>query len=298
MWSADNHNVITQKLIQDNNVEHLQRLGQQDQMAKAILKSFLDGVRGSLIACANGEGSGSIPTDKSIELKRALDYYKNTLGFNISVGIGMSLKDANVALKVAKKRGGNCSLLFTPNLPKELEEKEESTLGLSKSESNPVHDRLLHHANMQKEKDQSEEQKDQLKQGIIDILKKVKNQAPQLAQLKVSNPDTYESLTQSLQVMIGMAQELMGDQVAKGDVIGDLPVGARKGQKILVENAKTGRKNWHSVKAGMVANPVDGTPLSIKELNTAKQKALQQAPTVPDPSVSAAPQDSQVEKVK
>lgn len=77
-----------------------------------------------------------------------------------------------------------------------------------------------------------DQEKEQLKAGIAQILQQVKAQAPVLEQMKEQAPDLYNSVTGIVQAMIAMAKELFADdpqaaqgQPPAGDGGGDEQVG-------------------------------------------------------------------------
>ncbi len=84
-----------------------------------------------------GSGDGFwlvAPAEKMGDLPALMRGYEGATGCTVSVGVGGKLSEAYMALKAAKKRGGDRAVLYTPEIAQEVAEKKEEAPLFGKSE--------------------------------------------------------------------------------------------------------------------------------------------------------------------
>jgi hypothetical protein len=242
-WCADDYDQTQGHFVENSEPEMLRRLGFRVQAAKEVTKSWLYDVNGSYIKDGDACGIVEIPADRTNQIKRFIDQYATALeGLTISTGIGMTINEAYKAMMVASKRGGDRIVMWTDDLDREMgEDSEEESSPLNDyrdglTDEDAKHqimtegvnlDGQNHAGSVEKAEGTVEEklhhyakhhhahqtlarspQRQQLRDGVLQILQRVAERAPQLEKLKDVAPELHESILHSLKALHMMAKEL------------------------------------------------------------------------------------------
>jgi hypothetical protein len=101
--------------------DELRRLSQAIDKGNEIWKAWALAAGGSAISLGGDEGRLEIPASKLEDLPKIRQEYMMAVGSSVSVGIGQKLSEAEKSLVVAKIRGGNQVVLYTPEVEQEME---------------------------------------------------------------------------------------------------------------------------------------------------------------------------------
>lgn len=92
------------------------------------MESWLLQSGGQMVQSGGCDGQAKLPAEHLDELLDVLRQYQEATGSSCSCGIGSEPHEAMVALKVARKRGGNPSVvLYTPEVAQELDQVDDKT---------------------------------------------------------------------------------------------------------------------------------------------------------------------------
>lgn len=213
--------------------------------AITALESWVLLSRGTMIQSGGHEGSFELPSEKLGELLGELEKFVEVTESPISCGVGTELAQSEIALKVAKKRGGNPSIvLYTPEISQELQEKKDeladildssldkSDIGnrrpgeatkIERGRMSPDHAQMSPPSPVtpgspievpedpQPNQPQGQDPgQDQLIQAVGQVLQDVKSQLPTIESMKQNNPQAYASILDLVQAVIALAQKIGG----------------------------------------------------------------------------------------
>lgn len=103
-------------------VDDLSQLNQRIHQSDGILKAWAQRCGGRAIAIEAGSGVLEVTADHLTELESLKDQYKQELGTSVSIGVGRELADAQKALQLASKSGGDRIELYTEDTDASLQE--------------------------------------------------------------------------------------------------------------------------------------------------------------------------------
>lgn len=135
-WAADKsmYTAIV-SAVRANDIERLRKLSQDRELSQAIWRSYVDRHIGEMISIGEDNGFALVPVDALNELNDIRIQFGSALGEHISasVGVGMELTEAKLALQLAQAKNGNQTILFTEEVPPELHKINERAKQLGKS---------------------------------------------------------------------------------------------------------------------------------------------------------------------
>lgn len=137
-WDGDKVGQDVTLATRADDVEGVRQISQNVDHATQIWRSWVEANGGSIVSLAGDAGVAEVSAEKLGDLPKIREQYSQTIDSPVSVGVGVKLSESAKALKVAQKRGGNCIVLFSPEIEKELEEKKEDKhdiLSLAKAAS-------------------------------------------------------------------------------------------------------------------------------------------------------------------
>lgn len=246
----------------EDDVEKIRKINQDINRGNEIWKSFAENCGGSVIEAGGDEVRLEIPASAIDQIPKFREQYATAVGATVSVGVGLKLSESAKALLVAKLRGKDRIIFWSPEFDKEIESakqnpepsqkkivseylgkgayrsepsKQQPKMSGEHSEAQSLYQMIdenrpppqpeMTHAEADAEKhfhklaqaqgkqdmdEQSNKAKnhDDLRNQVAQILQSVKQQAPILAQIKQTAPDTYGSIMRLVQGVIAMAREL------------------------------------------------------------------------------------------
>jgi hypothetical protein len=141
-WSVDQLEGITAAALMSGHVEELRRISSDIRRAGENIKAWAQAVGGSPILDLSVLGVVAVPTDRMTELPSVAQRYKDAAEAAISVGVGMSIDEAYVAMRHSQSAGGDKISLYDPKMeattPEEPEEVDPMQ-ALGKSELFTAH---------------------------------------------------------------------------------------------------------------------------------------------------------------
>lgn len=273
-WKPDRVDKRLQEYLRQGDEGRARQLSQTLSSVERLWKGFvIDQSRGELISLiGDGVSRACIPADALEGVEKIRAQASRFLQSPLSVGVGMSMVDADLALKVAVRRGGDQIQLwdretmipeleqadqqlqkadgpqaeetpsnkgnagggFTPRdesgekpVPPRAEGSEHSQGEVAQAAAQEFsgpeathgagggdpEQAFKGHADAQEDDDQREQDQAQGQDGVrakvVEILKQVKEAAPQLEQLKQASPDLYAVLMDMTQALILTARAMV-----------------------------------------------------------------------------------------
>jgi hypothetical protein len=191
----------------------------------------------------------SVPAERLDELLVVLTQAGETTGDSLACGVGADLREAAIALRVARNRGGDPAVvLFTPSVADEDRKNQEvshesifdekSKDGLTKADGQPSGGEATKIQQGQLSATAAEPSppsppspsdaappgqqgapaqggkpsNQQLLQAVGQVLADVKKQLPGLEEMKKQNPGAYQAVMAMTQAVVALAQQLGGGQ--------------------------------------------------------------------------------------
>ncbi len=281
----------------EGDADEVRKIAQQLEHTNEIWCDFSMNNGGVIIFLAGPEGRFSLPPDKLDELPTMVRRYADANEDTLSVGVGMDLQQSVKALLASKLLGGDRTTMYSDDVEVVLKEHKDGKLAKSELQMNPapaVVDRFHNMAQAYQQAQIAKEQEmtrqnevEQLKAQVVQVLQQLKASAPQLAELRTTSPETYQSIAMMAQAMLSLAQELTGvrmvqpqqqsqpqqSQTSSNVAIPTyaapkaphsvIPVGAIRNGKIKVKVGDV--TSWRSVRSGLGVD-TDGNPTSIRNL--------------------------------
>jgi hypothetical protein len=126
-WDGDHIGRQVGKLALQDDEEGLRRVSQSIEAGNRIWASWVTSSLGELISYGGDEGRAKVPADQLEHLQSVRRRYEAAVGSPVSVGVGTRLSEADRALMVAKLRGGDQVVLYTPEIEAEFEHQQQRT---------------------------------------------------------------------------------------------------------------------------------------------------------------------------
>lgn len=119
-WAVDSIADGANRASLADDVEGMRRAQQGIDRGNAVWSSWVALGGGSVINVSGPKGRAEISAEKLGELSKVRDQFASAVGTTASVGVGHKLSEADKALQLAQKRGGDRILLYTQELEQEL----------------------------------------------------------------------------------------------------------------------------------------------------------------------------------
>jgi hypothetical protein len=119
-WDGDHIGRMVGRARQADEIAEVRRIGQAIDSGNRVMEAWVNNNGGSMIETGGDEGSAEILPAKLPELPAVRDQYASAVGSTVSIGVGTKLSEADRALLVAKFRGGNRIILYSPELEPEI----------------------------------------------------------------------------------------------------------------------------------------------------------------------------------
>ena len=138
-WDVLWHHDDPKFAVLSDDSEKLSRQAQGIDAGKRIWDSWLLQSMGEVIAYDGASGRAKVPSSHVGELADVQERYSQALGNpDVGIGCGMKLSEADEALRVALKRGGDCIVFWTEEVREELSDnKPEDKPLLTKADPPP-----------------------------------------------------------------------------------------------------------------------------------------------------------------
>jgi hypothetical protein len=104
----------------EDRVDDLSKLSQRVHSGDELFKLWAEAKGGRAIAIGKGDGRIEIGADHLEELEQLKDQYDECVGSTCSVGVGVKLSEAEKALTVAQRKGGDRIELYTDETEQDL----------------------------------------------------------------------------------------------------------------------------------------------------------------------------------
>lgn len=223
--------------------DKIRKISQQIDAGNEIFRSWCERTQGEVINIGGDEGRIAIDPKHLSELPGLCETYESASGATVSIGVGMKLSDSAKALLVAKLRGKNRIVMYTPDLEpeikaaveahekqsvgsKEVEEylkfekaeeqaqpapqagdHEEPIQAVAPKDEKSFEDHFHDHAQAQATGTRHESA---IKHGIMTALQTVKQFMPQIEELKQQRPEVYQTIQLISQELIAVAHDIFG----------------------------------------------------------------------------------------
>lgn len=137
-WSVDHMEGLTAAALMSDNVEELRRISGDLRRASENIKAWGIASGGSPVLDLNLIGVMAVPPDKMTELPSIAQRFRDLTEGTISIGVGMSLSEAYVAMKHSQGGGGDKISLYDPSMEEQTQQTPADPLAsLGKAESPP-----------------------------------------------------------------------------------------------------------------------------------------------------------------
>lgn len=293
-FEADELDQKLELAAMSDKADEIRRISQAIERGNEIWRSWCITVGGDSISLNGGVGRVCVGADHLEDLESIKERFASALDSLVSIGVGLKLYEADRALEVAKLRGGDKVVFYTPELEEEIKEAEEPEEPIFADKLDKAEHPLAgqfqqiieeqeaaEHAKQQAA--QESEQTSQMKAQVVQILQAVRQNSKELETLKEDAPHLYESIQNLVQALILMGRGLKDPQsLNKSELAAPkikhfvmhypigflLPPGTgnKRGGRIKVAHAN-GKTSWVSVRSGMVQNSGDGSPASSRNPN-------------------------------
>lgn len=255
VWEADTQQAA-QIAAMTEKPEEIRRIARNVEAGNRIWESWLLRIGGELVAYVGNEGQAKVPADRLDEIGDIRRQYQDAIGDDgrVSVGVGVKLDEAMIALQAARKRGGERPVLYTDEVAREVQNDEEEqdllepvakadfstqfnastpsageATKISQGQLSPTAAMPSAMAGSPSGSPQQQmlpapggmapaqpgQDLTRLKQGVVTVLKQAQQLTPMLEQIKGQNPDLYNVINGSVQAMIEMARALFGNSMQK-----------------------------------------------------------------------------------
>lgn len=201
VWQVDHLDLIIEEALSRNDRSKLTSFSQDLQRAAGIVKSWAMASGGSSVMDHCAIGVVEVPADRMTQLSDIRTQFTAACSAAMSVGVGMDLKEAHTALKVAQSRGGDQIALYMPELEEELTQPDPMALGKAEGESPAPSD-----------SSPAPEAPTDPKQAVAQALQDLKANAKALEHLKETNPEAFRAVVDTVHALIAMAQGLPDEE--------------------------------------------------------------------------------------
>jgi hypothetical protein len=137
-WSVDHMEGLTAAALMSDNVEELRRISGDLRRASENIKAWGIAAGGAPVLDLNVIGVMAVPPDKMTELPSIAQRFRDITEGTISIGVGMSLSEAYVAMKHSQSGGGDKIALYDPSMEEHNQQQPQPTdplASLGKAES-------------------------------------------------------------------------------------------------------------------------------------------------------------------
>jgi hypothetical protein len=278
-------------IIQNSGDEALIRQKSQSiEKAYEIWRSWVILSGGDLVANMGYYGIIAVDGEHLDDLVKIKEQYEEAVDFQVSVGVGLNLQEADKALTVAINNCFGGIVFYTPEIETELAEingeTEENPLDFLNKAEHPLQAEFQKLVDQQNQPAPVEDKTNQIKAEVVAILQQVRANANELESIKATAPHLHDSIVKLTQGLIMIARELKtqnppgqnsAEPIQKSFKM-DYPInfilspnGNRKGGRIK-SVTKDGKASWHSVRSGIVMNQTTGAAVSSREPNAGTPK--------------------------
>lgn len=193
-WSGDDIDDELARMAIHNDEDGLRKANHAIEQGNNTFKSWLESTDGQIITIDSDGGRAVIQGAHLHELEDMRDRYKEIVGVAASIGIGSSIAEAEISLKVAKLRGGNRALIYTPYMGEELQNNKDKVESLDKTDpATPRQPTVVHTKQPTVTLDHSQEQ------AMYHLLAQANKARPQAPEATHSNEDFESYLHQAAQ---------------------------------------------------------------------------------------------------
>ncbi len=239
-YEVDHLQSLIATAAHSNNQAELQRLSQALERAAGVIKSWSMGSGGKATLSLAALGVLEVPAEKMAQLPEVRRQFESLCSATISIGVGMELNEAYVAMQVAQRRGGDQIALYMPEMENELAETDH----LDKAEGPPAPPEPQQSASDTQPPppgdepspepaqeasgppNDAQEAPSDPKAAVVQALNQLKGQKEQIEHLKETNPEAYKAIVSTIQAMILMAQ----------GIADEAPEGAQKSEESFGES--------------------------------------------------------------
>jgi hypothetical protein len=204
VWEVDHLSNVLAGALASNDRATLASLSHDSQKAANLVKSWCLRSGGTPVMDHPAIGVLEMPADRMTQLPEIRRQFEQLCSATMSVGVGMELSEAYVALQVAQRRGGDQIALYVPEMQEEL----VATGHLEKAEPESTEAPAAPADPGAK----PEEPKGEPKAAIAQALMELKANAQALEHLKETNPEAFKAVVDTVQAMITMAQGLTDEE--------------------------------------------------------------------------------------
>lgn len=120
-WSVDHLEGLTAAALMSNNVEELRRISGDIRRASENIKAWAMASGGSPVLDLSILGVVMVPPDKMTELPSISQRFRDISEGSISIGVGMALSEAYIAMKHSQTGGGDRISLYDPSMEEHQE---------------------------------------------------------------------------------------------------------------------------------------------------------------------------------
>jgi len=238
-WSNDQIPKKLTGMAMREDTEGLNNASQSMETAKNTWKAWLEAVGGRITIIDSMGGRATLPANHLHELIERVEAYQQVISTPMSVGVGSSLADAEIACRTAEGRGGGRVLIYSPSMKNELKE-----LDKSEPSPSPTFESALHEYAQKQDMVDAEQterviqESNQLKQKIAQVLQAMRMKAPELEQLREKSPEVYQILIGLTQNVIDMARSLSPEvnkpDLAKSEDLSKMALADNKTGQVVV----------------------------------------------------------------
>lgn len=125
-YAAVDHANALARATSGSDPAHLRQLRSRQEAADEHLRTWANGAgAGGVVSSGDGEGLLEVPASKLGELDDLRSLYGRHLSSACAMGVGTKMPHADLALRVAIKRGGDRVMLYRPELHSEVSEEKQ-----------------------------------------------------------------------------------------------------------------------------------------------------------------------------
>lgn len=239
---------LVEKARLADNVELVRILSRRLEDGAQLFKRWAESHGTNAVEMAGSRGAVEIPADYLSELGNLKDKYEQTIENQTSLGVGMKLSEAEIALEYSQKVGGNRVVFYTDEIKQALDkikEAEENAdgeiLGKSVAANQGAHAGFngmqapMRHAIDKPTQTQGEHSS---AQDVLDVINEERPAAPEVTHAADGLEDQFHKFAEQSE-----QDELQGDQIkaqrlneVKGQVVEALQ--ALKAQAPILEQLK------------------------------------------------------------
>jgi hypothetical protein len=219
VWTADKLDSKIAAAFHAGVPSEIAIINQRTNHGNSLLRGWIENGLGQVLLMNGPAGVAMVPDSILVQLSTIQAQISQLWEDTLSMGVSMSLQEANRACVVAKERGGNRVLWYTPDLDRPQGGNETDPLaGLKKAEEQSPNSQFMEVPQEQPAAGAPEAAPeaqppasggpDEIKNTVMRVLKQIKSQKKTLDQLRQAAPDTYNAILAAVQAMIVMARAM------------------------------------------------------------------------------------------